>query len=89
MSLIFDNYKYNEKYKSNISDNYNSNRDLKNYEKQRRRLIENSINGMIINNKNSNPTPTIPKNDYLHNDYSAPRSPYINKNENYINNSTK
>jgi len=88
MSLIFDNYKFNEKYNFKNPDNNNSYQDLKNYEKQRRRIIENSLNGITDNINYSSHSPFITKNK-SYNEYSNPNSPYVNKKDKSENNSYK
>ena len=85
MSLIFNNYKFNEKYNLNTSpNNMNYYRQTDNYEKQRRKLLENSYNGNL--NANFNYSPIV--NKINQNGYSNPNSPMLNNN-NYLNHYNK
>ena len=78
MSLIFDNYKFNEKYHHNNPHNISYFKKLNNNEKQRRKLLENSYNGNINANFNSSPT----TNKVNYNEYSNQNSPLIKNNKN-------
>lgn len=81
MSLIFNNYKYNDKYNQNNPKNFVSYRQTNNYEKERRRLLEKYHNNASNNNYNYH---EINKN-FNNNDYKT-NSPPNQKHIFYINN---
>ncbi len=81
MSLIFDNYKFNEKYNFDYPHSNNQYKQTKNYEKQRKKLLENTYNENI--NANINYSPNIKNQN--NNEYSNPNSPIIRSNNNYRN----
>lgn len=80
MSLIFDNYKFNEKYNLNNPNSYNYYKQFNNYEKQRRKLLENSYNGNIDIKSNYSPSINKPSN---YNVFSNPNSPLLKNNQNF------
>lgn len=94
MSLIFENYKFNEKYHHNDPNNLIYFKKLDNNEKQRRKLLENSFNGNL-KNAYFNYSPIV--NKIKNNEYSNRNSPLVknnnknnrNFNNNYNNNENK
>jgi len=84
MSLIFNNYKYNEKYNQNNPNNFVSYRQTNNYEKERRRLLEKYHNNNINKNYNyGEMNNMINNNDYKINSSPNQKANFYNFNNKY------